>query len=196
MLAGLCAGGFWAFRGADLDPRVRAAYLLNPGALDWYADLVEVRRAARLQRLRHWAWWRRILTGGVPVRSMREVAGAVAHRIRRAIFGLPRRIVQRRSAGGDAGASSSAILDRLSAAGTTVVMAFSTDEPLFLELERNGFLAKAHRWPTLRLERLPGRDHTLRPVIAQRAARALLDREIDRELGRQVERITKPARSA
>jgi alpha-beta hydrolase superfamily lysophospholipase len=196
VLAGLCAGGFWAFRGADLDHRVRAAYLLNPGALDWYADLVEVRRAARVQRLRHWAWWRRILSGGVPMRSMREVAGAVAQRVRHAIFGLPRRVVRRRSAGSDAGASSSAILDRLSAAGTTVVMAFSTDEPLYLELERNGFLAKAHRWPTLRLERLPGRDHTLRPVIAQRAARALLDREIDRELDRQVARITAPARSA
>ena len=196
VLAGLCAGGFWAFRGADLDHRVRAAYLLNPGALDWYADLVELRRAARVQRLRHWAWWRRILSGGVAFRSMREVAGAVVRRIRHAIVGLPRRAVRRRSVGGDAGASSSAILDRLTAAGTTVVMAFSTDEPLYLELERNGFLARAHRWPVLRLERLPGRDHTLRPVIAQRAARALLDREIDRELDRQVERVTQSARSA
>jgi hypothetical protein len=63
-------------------------------------------------------------------------------------------------------------------------MAFSTDEPLYLELERGGFLAKAHRWPTLRLERLPGRDHTLRPIVAQRAAHALLDRELQRELER------------
>ena len=73
-------------------------------------------------------------------------------------------------------------------------MAFSAEEALYLELEREGFLARAHRWPTLRLEHLPGRDHTLRPIAAQRAARALLDRELEREL----ERITSlpPARSA
>jgi alpha/beta superfamily hydrolase len=184
VLAGLCAGGFWAFRGADLDTRVRAAFLLNPGALEWQADLVELRRAARLHRLRHWAWWRRILTGGVPFASMREVAGASVRRVQRAVTGLPARVLRRAAAPHDAATTSGAILDRLSAAGTTVVMAFSTDEPLYLELERNGFLARSHRWSTLRLDRLPGRDHTLRPIVAQRAARALLDRELARELER------------
>ena len=198
VLAGLCAGGFWAFRGADLDPRVSAAFLLNPGALDWYTDLVEARQAARLQRLRHWTWWRRILAGGVPVARMRAVAGANARRAVRALVHLPGRVVRRRAPTHDAATSSSAILDRLTAAGTTVVMAFSTDEPLYLELERNGFLARVHRWSTLRLERLPGRDHTLRPIVAQRAARALLDRELDRELERTRERATpaNPARTA
>jgi alpha/beta superfamily hydrolase len=184
VLAGLCAGGFWAFRGADLDRRVRAAFLLNPGALDWRADLVELRQAARLHRLRHLAWWRRILSGGVPLERMRAVAGAAARRLGHTLTGIPARVLRRGATGHDAATSSSAILDRLSAAGTTVVMAFSTDEPLYRELERNGFLARAHRWSTLRLDRLPGRDHTLRPIVAQRAARALLDRELDRELAR------------
>jgi hypothetical protein len=194
VLAGLCAGGFWAFRGADLDDRVTAALLLNPGALDWYPDLVEIRQVARLHRLRHIAWWRRILSGGVPMARIRSTAGAVARRARRGLAALPWRLLRRRRERVPASSSSSAILDRLSTAGTTVVMAFSTDEPLYLELERDGFLARAHRWPTLRLERLPGRDHTLRPIVAQRAARALLDRELQREL----ERITptSPARTA
>jgi alpha-beta hydrolase superfamily lysophospholipase len=194
VLAGLCAGGFWAFRGADLDRRVSAALLLNPGALDWYPDLVESRQAARLHRLRHLAWWRRILGGGVPVERMLTTAGAVARHAGRALARLPRRIIRRDRVAPDMTSSSSAILERLSAAGTTVVMAFSSDEPLYLELERDGFLAKVHRWPMLRLERLPGRDHTLRPIAAQRAAHALLDRE----LGRELERIapTTPARSA
>jgi hypothetical protein len=78
--------------------------------------------------------------------------------------------------------SAEAILDRLSAAGTTVVMAFSVDEPLYGELERDGFVARSGRWPTLHLDRLPGRDHTLRPIVAQRAAQTLLDRELEREL--------------
>jgi alpha/beta superfamily hydrolase len=194
VLAGLCAGGFWAFRGADLDHRVSAALLLNPGALDWYPDLVELRQAARLHRLRQIAWWRRILRGGVPAAQMRRTAGAVARRARRALIRLPQRLIGRGARAVDPVNSSSAILDRLSAAGTTVVMAFSTDEPLYLELERDGFLAKAHRWTTLRLERLPGRDHTLRPIVAQRAAHALLDRELDRELQRIAP--TTPARSA
>jgi hypothetical protein len=184
VLAGLCAGGFWAFRGADVDDRVRAAFLLNPGALDWRSDLVEVRLAARLRRLRHWAWWLRILSGGVPLGRMRAIASAAGRRVRRALTGLPARVLRRGASSPDAATSSAAILDRLSAAGTTVVMAFSTDEPLYLELERNGFLARAHRWSTLRLDRLPGRDHTLRPIVAQRAARALLDRELERELAR------------
>jgi alpha/beta superfamily hydrolase len=194
VLAGLCAGGFWAFRGADLDARVSAALLLNPGALDWYPDLVESRQAARLHRLRQLAWWRRILSGGVPFERMRTTAGAVARHAVRALTKLPRRIVSGRPNAFSMASSSAAILDRLGAAGTTVVMAFSTDEPLYLELERDGFLAKAHRWPTLRLERLPGRDHTLRPIVAQRAAHALLDRELDRELERLAP--STPARSA
>jgi len=204
VLAGLCAGGFWAFRGADLDDRVRAAFLLNPGALDWRADLVELRLAARLQRLRHRAWWRRLLTGGVRFARMRAIAGAAVRRVGRGLTGLPARLVRASTTGHETATSSAAILDRLTAAGTTVVMAFSTDEPLYLELERNGFLARAHRWSTLRLDRLPGRDHTLRPIVAQRAARALLDRELERELARarDLEGVrgrldpTAPARSA
>ena len=90
--------------------------------------------------------------------------------------------------------SAEAILDRLNAAGTTVVMAFSVDEPLYAELERDGFVARSGRWPTLHLDRLPGRDHTLRPIVAQRAAQALLDRELARELDRVTASAT--ARSA
>jgi alpha/beta superfamily hydrolase len=194
VLAGLCAGGFWAFRGADLDQRVSAALLLNAGALDWYPDLVELRQAARVHRLRQIAWWRRILTGGVALARMRSTAWAVVRRAGRAIARLPARAVRRRRDPLPASSSSAAILDRLAQAGTTVVMAFSTDEPLYLELERNGFLARAHRWPTLRLERLPGRDHTLRPIAAQRTAHALLDRELQRELERVTPSST--ARSA
>jgi alpha-beta hydrolase superfamily lysophospholipase len=195
VLAGLCAGGFWAFRGAALDPRVRAAFLLNPGALEWRTELVEERQAARLHHLRYAATWRKLLRGGVPVSRVRATAGAAARQAGKAASRLPARAMGRRApVAADAPSSADAILDRLAATGTTVVMAFSADEPLYLELERDGFLARAYRWPTLRLERLPGRDHTLRPIVAQQAARAMLDRELERELGRIS--AAPPARSA
>ena len=195
VLAGLCAGGFWAFRGADADERVTAALLLNPGALEWHPQLVEAREAARLHRLRQVHAWQKILRGGVPLARMRMTAAAALRQTGRSMAAVPARAIRRRpSPGGEVSTSTSAVLDRLGAAGTTVVMAFSADEPLYLELEHDGFLARAHGWPALRIERLPGRDHTLRPMAAQRAANALLDRE----LGRELDRIASapPARSA
>ena len=195
ILAGLCAGGFWAFRGADADERVTAAFLLNPGALEWHPQLVEARQAARLHRLRRPDAWRRILRGGVPMTRMGSTARAALRQTARSIAAIARRALGRRPVGQDGDpTSAAAILDRLSVEDTTVVLAFSADEPLYIELERDGFLAQAHRWPTLRLDRLPGRDHTLRPIAAQRAAHALLDRE----LGREIDRIASapPARSA
>ena len=187
ILAGLCAGGFWALRGAGADDRVTAALLLNPGALDWHADLLEARQAARVHRLREIAWWRRILHGAVPVARMGATAAALARRALRGVVQAPNRVLGRLRGAPSAGAdtdSAEAILDRLSATKTTVVLAFSVDEPLYAELERDGFVARARRWPTVHIERLPGRDHTLRPIVAQRAAQALLDRELARELDR------------
>ena len=198
ILAGLCAGGFWALRGAAADERVTAALLLNPGALDWQPDLVEARQAARVQRLRRIEWWRRVLGGDVSADRIVETVAALVRNRTRALAALPGRLASRlagrTSPDEDHPASAASILDRLSAAGTTVVMAFSDDEPLYDELERDGFLDRAHRWGTLRLERLPARDHTLRPIVAQRAAHALLDRELERELGRVSAAV--PVRSA
>jgi hypothetical protein len=77
-----------------------------------------------------------------------------------------------------------AIVGRLDARGTTVVMAFSNDEALHDELERDGFLAGVAALLNVRLETLPGRDHTLRPIVAQRAVHDLLDRALLADLGR------------
>jgi len=35
-------------------------------------------------------------------------------------------------------------------------------------------------WPNAVLETLPGRDHTVRPIVAQRAVHAMLGRELER----------------
>jgi hypothetical protein len=64
------------------------------------------------------------------------------------------------------------------------VLAFCEDDALHAELEADGILARLERWPTVELELLPSRDHTLRPVVAQRAVHDLLDRQLAIELAR------------
>jgi hypothetical protein len=72
------------------------------------------------------------------------------------------------------------LLDALREHGTRVILAFADDEPVRDELEADGTLAHLGRWPNVVLTHLPGRDHTLRPVVAQRAYHELLEGELDR----------------
>jgi alpha-beta hydrolase superfamily lysophospholipase len=179
MLAGLCAGGYWAFHGAARDRRVTAALLLNPGAVMWRSDLVRRRDAHKVRRLLQPTWMRRLLRGKVPMSRVRAIATAVA-----------------RSAAvpGTSGASSpEPLLDALRARDVDVLLAFSADEALESELEASGLLARLHRWPNVIRRRLPGRDHTLRPIVAQRAVHALLDEALDRELARCADVAPPPA---
>jgi len=182
VLAGLCAGGYWAFRGADRDPRVVAAYLLNPGALEWRTDLVRRRDARRLRRLADPAWWRRLARGQVRLARIRSVAAAaIGEGVRGRIGGAPSTGAAQAERAETAPAE---IADRLHARGTTVVIAFSSDEALHDELVRDGFLARVAAQPNVHLETLPGRDHTLRPIVAQRAVHDLLDRSLLADLAR------------
>ena len=177
ILGGLCAGGFWSFQGADRDERVTAALLLNPGALVWHDDLVRARDAARLRRLLRPAWWSRLLRGKVRRARIRSIASAAVRTPGRRDPGIH---------------ESSAILSRLAARDVALEIAFSGDEPLEQELTRGGLFADGSRWPGLTRHRLPGRDHTLRPVVAQRGASAILDAGMRRELTRGREGDARP----
>jgi alpha-beta hydrolase superfamily lysophospholipase len=183
VLAGLCAGGYWAFLGADRDPRVAAAYMLNPGALEWRTDLVRRRNARRIRRLGDPAWWRRLVRGQVRVSRMRAIAtAALSEGLRGRIGGGSLGVGQ--AGPGRPETAPAAIIERLDARGTTVAIAFSNDEVLHDELARDGFLDRIETLPNVHLETLPGRDHTLRPVIAQRAVHDLLDRALLADLAR------------
>ena len=184
VLAGLCAGGFWAFHGADLDERAVAALMLNPGALEWHPELAKDRNARKLGRLRRGAWWRRILRGQVKRKNVIAVARATVSQGWGAVVSIPARIAGRGPTRGRAAPSVEAILDRLRDRDVRVVMAFSDDEPVRSELERDGVLAHLDRWPNLGVERLPARDHTLRPIVAQLGVNELLVRELTEALQR------------
>jgi hypothetical protein len=43
-------------------------------------------------------------------------------------------------------------------------------------------IARLEQWPNVELESLPGRDHTLRPINAQRAGHDFLDRQLASEI--------------
>jgi hypothetical protein len=179
MLAGLCSGGYWAFQTAVREQRVSAALLVNAGALVWDDDLVRRREGRQIARVLDPEWQRKILRGDVTMAQMREIAGDYARntirrwlRVRRAPDDQPVETRIRRA------------LDRLRDTRTRLVLAFSADDPLHAELEADGVLSRLEQWPTVDVELLPTRDHTLRPVVAQRALHDLFDRQLAIELAR------------
>jgi hypothetical protein len=184
VLIGLCSGGYWAFNVALDDDRVGAAVVLNPKALIWDVGL-SARRTARIARTAlKTATWRRFLRGEIPMRRIATVARAVATRAAHAAWAVPTR---RLRPDGAAPGSIDGLLDRLRRRNVAVVLAFSNDELLRTELEEQGLPARMRQWPNAAWVQLPGRDHTVRPIVAQVAVHELLDRALQDEVDRVVQ---------
>jgi alpha-beta hydrolase superfamily lysophospholipase len=178
LIVGLCAGGFWAFQTAVADHRVAGAFAVNAGALRWDPNLL-TSRAARLggERARERGYWRMLLRGeierGKVVALLRSFARNAALGLREAILRPFGRSRSQQLLGGI-----EADLDRLSANGKRVLLAFSAKEPLGEEVDADG-LDRQDR-PGVDFATLPGADHTLRPPVAQRAFHDLVDAELSR----------------
>ena len=183
VLVGLCSGAYWAFHTAARDERVTAAFLLNARALSWDPAFERRREARKLERLLDASFWRGIVRGEIGVPRVQAIATAVTSGVRLAAVNLPPRIGARRRAERHED-QVAATLDRLRETDTRVILAFSADEPLQAELADHGLLRRAASWPNLTLATLPARDHTLRPIVAQRGAHELLDRSLEEELAR------------
>jgi hypothetical protein len=181
VLIGLCAGAYWAFHRAADDRRVVAALILNPRAMIWDDDLLARRQASKAGRLLDRSTWTGVLRGEIGLRRALPIARAVASTALAAARRAPARLA-RSGPSADAADPIVARFRRLSASGTRVLLAFSGDEPVHEELEADGILRRLAAWPNVALVTLPGRDHTLRPLVAQRAAMAALDAELDRLL--------------
>jgi pimeloyl-ACP methyl ester carboxylesterase len=173
-LVGLCAGGFWSFRAALGDRRVSDVVLANAGALYWHDELVTQREARKLTRVADARWLRRLVTGDI---RPELIVGALRSLVRR-LVGMPGR-AWRRLRGGETAQGFDADLDLLREAGTRLTLAFSSGEALDEELDSAGVLGRLERWPNLDYERLPGSDHTLRPLGAQRALLELVARRLE-----------------
>ncbi len=181
LLVGLCSGGYWAFREALSGPRVHTLLLLNSGALEWDTETIDQQReAGKLTHASDPRKWKELLRGEVGFEKLVILARALLGRLGHSVAQLAGRLARRQPVE----SSLEAALDRLKDAGTVVVMAFSTGEPLFEDLEADGTLAQIERWPNIEVTELPGDDHTLRPIPAQIGAQELLDRELELALER------------
>jgi pimeloyl-ACP methyl ester carboxylesterase len=174
VLTGLCSGACWSFHCALEDPRVVSALLLNPRALFWDPTL-ETERDLRRGVMRTSAW-RKVLRGDVPRGRLVEAAAKAP----RAPLQLARRSFARQRARNADSDRLTLAFDTLRDAGKPLLFLFSGDEPLHEELVRDGYVADASRWPNIRFEALPGADHTLRPLTAQREAHRKLDAALQR----------------
>ena len=176
VLMGLCSGAYWSFHAALRDERVVAGYLLNVRALFWDRSLAAVRDARKARWALDGSRWRRLLTGKVPMQELLRVVRATLL----APVTFTRRALDRRRQRGEIEGA----FDRLREAQQRLLLVFGEDEPVVDELERDGYLDELERWPNMTLRRLPGNNHTFRPLRAQRRLHELLDQELDHELER------------
>ena len=193
VLVGLCAGAYWTFNTAAVDARVDSAIAINPRAMVWDPDLLTRREARKVERLLQLALWSRVVRGQVRPSRMLDVTRAVLSRSARKAIAAPRR-ARAQSAPTNAFDTTAGRLDATRATGSRILLAFSGDEPVHDELIAEGIVADLARWPNVELASIPGRDHTARPIVAQRAVHALLDGELDRVLatpepGHEAERV-------
>jgi SAM-dependent methyltransferase len=179
VLVGLCAGGYWAFHTAAEDPRVVGTLIINPRAMIWDPGLLDRREARKVERAIRGSEWRRVVRGEVPPARVLAVGRAVAVSAIRRAAALPATI---RSARDEdrSGDPLDEVFGQLAGHGTRVVLAFSGDEPVHDELAADGVLDRLDQWPNVSVVRLPGTDHTVRPLAAQQAVHDLVDRELER----------------
>lgn len=174
VLAGLCSGAYWAFHAAIRDERVAAVFMVDLYGFHWSETLVakrEARRTLALARAGGMGWLRRdVLT---PAR-LRQLARSAAS--------LPGQMGVLRRGQDDAENDPAFDLDRLRDAGAQALLLLARGAPLYDDFVRNGRIDQLQRWPNLRLETIPSRDHTFRAIWLQEYVCSSLDRALDRVL--------------
>jgi dienelactone hydrolase len=172
VLAGLCGGAYWSLHAGLGDPRVGACLMLNPRALVYDSGLAPARdlRRAFTQPLT----WRRLRQNVTPARILAVL---------RWLLGAPRRRLTGRSAGAPRSREdrTGAVVQRLIDSPHRALLLFSEGEPLEEELTSAGQLTRLEQSDGVRVERVPVRDHTLRPCFAQALTHAALDRAVEQE---------------
>lgn len=178
-LVGLCSGGYFAFRTALGDAGVERVVLINPWTLVWYPELEDEREARKASRVLQRKWISKLVKGEVAFSKVKTALRSALLGAGRKLrdLGRSRRERRRRRGTFDSG------LDQLRDRQVRLVIAFAEGEPLADELAEIDFKGRLGRWPNIALAELPGGDHTLRPVGAQRALRDLLEAELELSLG-------------
>jgi len=174
---GHCLGAYWESKISVRDPRVIGVALVNPGAFDWTREFLREReRRSELGPLRDALKSRanrsRLLTPEMLGRTVHGLLLTIRGSGLRAERGQFRAAVARFNA--------------LSAAGTRVLMLFSTSELVYLSVRHSGLLKMLPRWPQIELEELPSSDHDLRSPEIQTITNERIDRFLEELLAATV----------
>jgi pimeloyl-ACP methyl ester carboxylesterase len=190
ILAGLCAGGYTAFRTALGDARASALVMMNPRAFEWReGDEVERRptkvldafqsiRFYRQQALRM-DTWRRLAAGKVNVRGIAGVVARYARgRTATAFQHIAVWLGREDWVTSDLARKFGALLDR----GARVLLVFSSDEAMLDHFNREmGPVAGRLRARGLNVEIVEGGDHVFAPVWTQELVTNIITGFVTRE---------------
>jgi dienelactone hydrolase len=176
VLGGFCAGGYWSLHAALADRRVAGVFAIN---LPFF----------------YWNWWAvNVLHGRWVYRKRRPddplIVAAILATLKRLSRLLPpaRKLLLRATRW--APNKLDRALDQLRAQGTEVLLMFRPTEPLFDELLGDGRIAELEQMPNMHVDRIPGQDHTFRPLPLQRHVADALDEGLERV--RRAGRTTPP----
>ncbi len=176
VLGGLCASANWSLHCALRDERVSGLMLINLRAVIWDPGLDPARDLRALFSLPlSLSRIRRVATASRVRALIRWLTTAPLRRLRRLLAGDLKEAPGEREA--------QALLEVIVNSGRRVLLLFSEREPVYDELVRSGHSQGLSAAPNVSLERIPVRDHTLRPVWAQGELHAALDRALAREPG-------------
>jgi pimeloyl-ACP methyl ester carboxylesterase len=174
VVAGLCAGAFWAFHALHDDDRVAAACMVNLWAFFWDDSMPAAGEARRLRKLARPHGWFRLMRGHV---SMRQIRLVLKWLLRTPIEFRERR--ERRRAIADRLDNA---FDHLRDAGKHAVFVFGRGEPVYDDLEREGRLDRRDRWPNIEVRPIPARDHTFRALWLQERVHEAIDHTVETQL--------------
>jgi hypothetical protein len=173
ILIGLCSGAYWSLHDALRDERVEAAFMINLRAVAWDAGFEKIRGARKaVGSVRRNATSVRRIAQRSSVSRLLEIVRALLAGLGR----LPGQLAARRSQY----RSVKQIFGALSETRKTALFVFSEGEDLFDELDRPHLWDEFEGAPEVRIERIPGRDHDLRPLVSQRHVHTRLDAALDR----------------
>lgn len=176
VVAGLCAGAFWAFHALREDDRVVGACMINLWAFFWDDARPAATEARRARKLARPSTWMRILRGegsfGQLWTALKYLARTPFERgeRRRRARQLARRLDE----------SFDAIRD----ADKRAILVFGRGEPVHDEFERDGRLERMERWPNMEIHTIPTRDHTFRALWQQEQLHAVIDHTMQAEIER------------
>jgi hypothetical protein len=79
-----------------------------------------------------------------------------------------------------------AAFDQLGERTTEILLLFGEQEALYQEFARHEVIDQLHRWPSIRLERIPSRDQMFRAQRVQQHVHERVDAALERTLARFV----------